>query len=590
MYKRFIKRPIDLILSIAALLLCSWLFLIIAIAILIDDPGKIFFSQKRVGIDKRFFKLYKFRSMKMSTPHDVPTHLLTDPDQYITKVGRFLRRTSLDELPQLFNILKGDMSFIGPRPALWNQDDLVAERDKYGANSVRPGLSGWAQIHGRDELEIPEKARLDGEYVKRMSFLFDCRCFFGTFSSALRAEGVVEGGTGELHRMGSEKPIRVVVLSSHTPSLFWFRLDMMRSFMDNGCEVIACGNEPEDKWASDFLENGITYRQIFVHRNGANPLSDIKTYRSVKRTLKELAPDKVFTFQAKTVIYGGMAARKLRIAEIYPLIAGVGSIFMKKDLKTRLVCSVMKREYRIALKRAPKVFFQNMNDVEFFRANRMIKDQEVVILRGSGVNTEHFSVQPMPERFGFLCISRLIRDKGVVEYLEASKRIKESFPDVRCMLVGPFDTNPSAISPEELKPYIDAGIEYFGEQSDVRPFIAQCSVFVLPSYREGTPKTVLEAMSSGRAIITTDVPGCRETVTDGVNGRLIPAMDVDALFECMSAFIKDPSPIEEMARRGREMAETVFDVEGVDRTICEAMGIVSHKDKDDVEASEGGAE
>lgn len=203
MYGRFFKRLLDILLSLAGLILASWLFLLIMLAIELDDPGPVFFSQKRVGAGKTYFKLYKFRSMKRATPHDVPTHLLADPEQYITRVGKFLRRTSLDEIPQLWNILRGDMSVIGPRPALWNQEDLLAERDKYGANDIRPGLSGWAQICGRDELEIEEKARLDGEYVRRLSFAFDCRCFFGTAVSALRGDGVVEGGTGSKH--ASEK-------------------------------------------------------------------------------------------------------------------------------------------------------------------------------------------------------------------------------------------------------------------------------------------------------------------------------------------------------------------------------------------------
>lgn len=200
MYRKYIKRLIDIILSLAGLILASWLYLIIIIAIKIDDPGPVFFIQKRVGKGKSYFQLAKFRSMKMSTPHDTPTHLLENPDQYITRVGRFLRKSSLDEIPQLWNILKGDMSVIGPRPALWNQDDLIAERDKYGANDIRPGLSGWAQICGRDELEIKDKARLDGEYVQKMSFFFDCRCFFGTAIGALRGDGVVEGGTGEMNK------------------------------------------------------------------------------------------------------------------------------------------------------------------------------------------------------------------------------------------------------------------------------------------------------------------------------------------------------------------------------------------------------
>ena len=195
---RYIKRIIDILLSGLAIIILSPLLLILCIAIKLDSPGPIFFTQKRVGIHKTYFQIYKFRTMRTDTPKDMPTHMLANPEQYITKTGRFLRKTSLDELPQLWNILKGDMSIVGPRPALWNQDDLVAERDKYGANDVTPGLTGWAQINGRDELEIPVKAKLDGEYVKKYGFTMDVRCFFGTFLSVLRQDGVVEGGTGSM--------------------------------------------------------------------------------------------------------------------------------------------------------------------------------------------------------------------------------------------------------------------------------------------------------------------------------------------------------------------------------------------------------
>lgn len=195
-----VKRALDFILSLCACIILSPILIVLCIAIKIDSRGPVFFKQKRVGIHKTYFSIYKFRTMRIDTPKDMPTHMLKDPDQYITKVGRFLRRSSLDELPQLFNILKGDMSFVGPRPALWNQDDLVAERDKYGANDVIPGLTGWAQINGRDELEIPVKAALDGEYVRKMGFWFDTRCILGTFTSVLKADGVVEGGTGEMKK------------------------------------------------------------------------------------------------------------------------------------------------------------------------------------------------------------------------------------------------------------------------------------------------------------------------------------------------------------------------------------------------------
>lgn len=203
-YDRYIKRAIDVVLSFGGLVVLSPIYAGIAIAIKIDDPGPVFFTQKRVGQNKEFFKIHKFRSMKMSTPHDVPTHMLGDPDQYITRVGKFLRKHSLDELPQIWDIFIGNMSVIGPRPALWNQDVLIAEREKYHANDVKPGLTGWAQINGRDELEIPVKAKLDGEYVEKESLFFDIKCFLGTIGSVLSSDGVVEGGTGELTKAGIE--------------------------------------------------------------------------------------------------------------------------------------------------------------------------------------------------------------------------------------------------------------------------------------------------------------------------------------------------------------------------------------------------
>ena len=193
----YIKRFFDVFLSLGALLVLWPVFVIIAVSIKLDSPGPVLFRQKRVGKDKRHFYILKFRTMKSDTPKDMPTHLLEDPDIFVTKSGSFLRSTSLDELPQIFNILKGDMSIIGPRPALWNQYDLIDERDKYGANDILPGLTGWAQINGRDELPIDVKARLDGEYVKKMGFLFDVKCFWGTIISVLKKDGFVEGGTGK---------------------------------------------------------------------------------------------------------------------------------------------------------------------------------------------------------------------------------------------------------------------------------------------------------------------------------------------------------------------------------------------------------
>lgn len=210
MYKHVIKRLIDLVLSSIAIIVLAIPMLIIAVAIKIDDPGPVLFKQLRVGKKKNgeitYFKIWKFRSMKMSTPHDIPTHLLENPEQYITRVGRFIRKASLDELPQIYQVFSSKLSVVGPRPALWSQEDLIAEREKYGANDIKPGITGWAQINGRDELEIDVKARFDGEYTAALNagkfkgFAMDVRCFFGTIVKVLKSDGVVEGGTGEMKK------------------------------------------------------------------------------------------------------------------------------------------------------------------------------------------------------------------------------------------------------------------------------------------------------------------------------------------------------------------------------------------------------
>ena len=199
MYK-FFKRTLDIVLSFLGMIVLSPFFLLLVLAIKLDSKGPVLFKQKRVGLHKKHFYILKFRTMRIDTPKDTPTHLLENPEQWITKVGKFLRKTSLDELPQIWNIFVGDMSIIGPRPALWNQYDLIEERDRYGANDVLPGLTGWAQIHGRDELPIGKKAELDGYYVQHLSFGLDVRCFFGTIKSVAKSEGVVEGGTGNMEQ------------------------------------------------------------------------------------------------------------------------------------------------------------------------------------------------------------------------------------------------------------------------------------------------------------------------------------------------------------------------------------------------------
>jgi len=244
-YDKYIKRAVDKTLSFGGLVALSPVFAGLSLAIYLDDPGPIFFTQKRLGQNKQYFKLHKFRSMKMCTPHDVPTHMLENPEQYITRVGKFIRAHSLDELPQIWDIFVGNMSVIGPRPGLWNQDVLTAERDKYGANDIKPGLTGWAQINGRDELEIPDKARLDGEYVQKESLMFDAKCFLGTVSKVAKDDSVVEGGTGEMAKRSpfaqeSERQLQDIAgkrILFFAPAFFSYEKKIADKMREMGAEV-----------------------------------------------------------------------------------------------------------------------------------------------------------------------------------------------------------------------------------------------------------------------------------------------------------------------------------------------------------------
>lgn len=369
--------------------------------------------------------------------------------------------------------------------------------------------------------------------------------------------------------------MKIAVISAHTSSLFWFRMDMMKEFIDNGHTVVALGPESEADWKGKFEEYNIDYRQINVDRNGINPLKDLRTFKDLHKFMKKERPDKVFVYQAKTVVYASIAARINGISEVYPLIAGLGSIFRGTGFKNKIVKTIMKIEFWAACKCSKKVFFQNHDDKNEFIQNGLLNDDKIVIINGSGVNLDKFKPTSFPEEPAFLFIGRLIKDKGVIEYLKACKEVKGKHPKVRCLLVGPYDSNPSALKPEELTPYIESGIiEYFGEQSDVRPYVAQCSTYVLPSYHEGTPKTVLEAMAMGRSIITSDAPGCRETVTDGVNGYLVEVKDIKGLVDKMEHMISYPEINQKMGAASSKIAQEKYDVKIVNQSIMQTMGLI----------------
>lgn len=369
--------------------------------------------------------------------------------------------------------------------------------------------------------------------------------------------------------------MKIAVLSAHTSSLFWFRMDMMKEFIENGHAVIALGPEPEADWKGKFEKYNIDYRQINVDRNGINPLKDLRTYKELHKFMNKERPNKVFVYQAKTIVYGSIAAKMNDISEVYPLIAGLGSIFRGTGLKNKIVKTIMKIEFWVACKCSKKVFFQNNDDKNEFIQNGILKEDKTIIINGSGVNLDKYRPTSFPEESVFLFIGRLIKDKGIIEYLEACKEVKRKNPKVRCLLVGPYDSNPSALKPEELTPYIESGvIEYFGEQSDVRPYISQCSTYVLPSYHEGTPKTVLEAMAMGRSIITSDAPGCRETVTDGINGYLVKVKDIQGLIRKMEYLVSNPEISRTMGNESAKLARDKYDVKFVNETIMKVMELI----------------
>ena len=341
-YDKYIKRIIDIILSFGGLIVLAPVFAIIALAIVIEDPGPVLFSQKRIGQNKKYFKLHKFRSMKVSTPHDVPTHMLENPEQYITKVGKFIRAHSLDELPQIWDIFIGNMSVIGPRPALWNQDVLTAERDKYGANDVKPGLTGWAQINGRDELEIPVKAKLDGEYVQKESLLFDIKCFLGTIGKVAKDDSVVEGGTGEMNKNDSVSSIEnkkkiLVVCQYYKPEPFRIS-DICEEMVRRGHEVQVVTGYPN-------YPEGILYEGYGKGKHIDEVINGVNIHRcyTIPRktgTLKRML--NYYSFAISATVY--VLSKKCRASDgkpfdvvfcnqLSPVMMGYAAIAYKKKYK-----------------------------------------------------------------------------------------------------------------------------------------------------------------------------------------------------------------------------------------------------------------
>lgn len=368
--------------------------------------------------------------------------------------------------------------------------------------------------------------------------------------------------------------MKILIITAATFSVPRFRLDMIDEFIKRGADVVVAGDEPKAIWHDLFKAHRVKYRTYRVSRNGMNPLRDLTTFRDLREIIKQERPDKIFTYQAKGNIYGCLACRSVGISDVYPMMGGIGSVFMPTNWAGKLVQAILTLEYRAAFKKIRSVFFQNHDDAALFEKLKIVDGKKIVYTCGSGVNLNKFPQAPLPDKTVFLFVGRLIKDKGIYEYLHASRILRREGIDAEFHVVGGLDSNPSAITEEELRVFIDEGsIVWHGWQDDVLPYLNNCSVFVLPSYREGTPKAALEAMSVGRAVIVADSPGCREVVRKGVNGLVVPVGDPLSLAEAMRKLSLDKHTVERMADESRRFAEEVFDVEQVNSTICEAMGI-----------------
>lgn len=365
---------------------------------------------------------------------------------------------------------------------------------------------------------------------------------------------------------------RILVVANDTFSLYKFRLDLMKEFIRLGYEVVALG--PDREYAEQIGAIGIRYYQISYERTGTNPFKDFRLLREYEHYITKLKPDKVFAYNSKPVLYGLWAAKRCGITQLYAMIPGAGYIFSNDDWKSNLIRIFISGLYRRSLSYARRVIFQNPDDKAEFCARKLVKPEQCVMVGGSGVNMEEYPFCKVPEKPVFIFIGRLLKVKGIMEFCEAARETRKRYSEARFMVLGETDANPTSIHRDLLDEYIQAGdIEYYGKQADVRPFVKEASVFVLPTYhREGVPHATLEAMSMGRAIITTTCIGARETVVDNVNGLLIPPRNAVALTQAMETLMnKGSDAIQKMGEASHRICQERFDVLAVNRVITKGL-------------------
>lgn len=366
--------------------------------------------------------------------------------------------------------------------------------------------------------------------------------------------------------------MKYIIVSPKNRTVYNFRGDLIREIIRRGHEVIVTGPNRID--LEKIEELGAAFVELPMDKNGIDPVADLRYLARLRRLFLREKPDVVFGYTAKPVIYGSIAARLAKVPHIAAMVTGVGYAFTANTRKAKLIRAILSVLYTAAFRCADVAIFQNPDDKDQFVARKLVKPEKCAVVNGSGVNLEKFSPAPYPETPAFFMLSRVMYSKGIREYLAACETVKEKYPHIRCMLLGACENIQDSLSEADLRPYVERGIvEHFGETDAVAEYYKQCSVYVLPSYREGTPRTVLEAMAMGRPVITTDAPGCRETVIDGQTGFLVPVRDSEALARKMMAFLENPGLVEEMGRRSLAYCREKFDVNKVNEAMCKYLKV-----------------
>ncbi|SHE83010.1 Sugar transferase involved in LPS biosynthesis (colanic, teichoic acid) [Atopostipes suicloacalis DSM 15692] len=568
----YAKRIFDFMSSVTILILLSPLLLLVALCIKLDSKGPVFFRQERIGIHKKPFIIYKFRTMYVETPKNVPTAMLLSPEKHITRVGKWIRKTSIDELPQLFNILKGQMSIVGPRPVIAAEAKLIQARTKLGAYSILPGVTGLAQINGRDLIGVQKKAQLDGEYAKKRSFLFDLKVLMSTIAYVLKMNDIAEG-IMELPDHTEKLPEirkKILMLGNSEIVIYNFRLELVERLLADGHEVII--SSPHGEKIEKLVKMGCVHDSVEIDRRGTNPVSEIRLLVHYYKLIKKVQPDIVFSYTIKPNIYGALAARKMGVPYVTN-VTGLGSAIENKGLLQRFMIQL----YRISLSKVQTVFFQNEKNRELF-SNHKIAVNKHIVLPGSGVNLKKFNLLKYPstkKTVNFVFISRIMKEKGIDEFLEAAKKIKEKYPQARFHIAGFFEEEYEKVIEDYAKRKI---IQYHGMLSDVRELLSKTHCTILPSYHEGMSNVLLESAASGRPILASNVHGCIETFDEENSGYGFEPQNTKSLVAAIERFLAlSHREKENMGLAGRKKMEKEFDRQVVVNNYLQELNKVIEK-------------